>query len=91
MLEELEVKNWRNIGNKIISFKSGLNIIIGPNGAGKTSILEALYFALTSQTKSQRDLVKYKKFGTNFLEINLSIDSNHRSFSINRRYTNRLL
>lgn len=91
MLEELEIKNWRNLSNKIISFKSGLNIIIGPNGAGKTSILEALYFALTSQTKSQRDLVKYKKFGTNFLEINLSIDSNHRSFSINRRYTNRLL
>ncbi len=91
MLEALEVKNWRNIGNKIISFKSGLNIIIGPNGAGKTSILEALYFALTSQTKSQRELVKYKKFGTNFFEINLSIDSNHKSFTINRRYTKKLL
>ncbi len=90
MLEELEVFNWRNINHRKICFRKGLNIIIGPNGAGKTSLLEALYFALTSLTKTHNNFSIYKKFGTNFFEINLSIDLNNRPFIINRRYRKNL-
>ncbi|MEM0506247.1 MAG: AAA family ATPase, partial [Thermosphaera sp.] len=32
-----------------IQFDEGVNVIIGENGAGKSSILEAIYYALTSE------------------------------------------
>ena len=43
-LSALQVKNFRNLQNHIVTFGEGLNCIIGENGNGKTNILEAIYF-----------------------------------------------
>ena len=43
-LAKLQLKNFRNLEEAIISFGPGINCIFGQNGNGKTNILEALYF-----------------------------------------------
>jgi DNA replication and repair protein RecF len=43
-LSKLQIKNFRNIEDQIISFSKGINCILGDNGNGKTNILEAIYY-----------------------------------------------
>ena len=93
-LYELEIANFRNLANQLISFPEKTTLIIGNNGQGKTSIIEAIY--LLSQAKSfrgakPRDLVNWdakekneqcyikSRSITNSGEINLSYNiENHR-------------
>lgn len=42
-VNQLTIKNLRNLKHPSLSFSPQLNIIYGPNAAGKSSILEALY------------------------------------------------
>ena len=52
-IEQISLKNFRNLGNiKISNFSAGLNLFVGPNGSGKTNILEAI--GLSSLAKSCR-------------------------------------
>jgi DNA replication and repair protein RecF len=49
-VEKLQVTNFRNLEDQIISFSSGINCILGENGNGKTNILEALYVLATKKS-----------------------------------------
>lgn len=51
-LDEINIKNFRNISNISIKKFKNKNIFIGKNAQGKTSILESIYFL--SITKSHR-------------------------------------
>lgn len=51
-INELEIRNFRNIKNLKVKFKNNLNIFIGKNAQGKTSILESIFFLAI--TKSHR-------------------------------------
>ena len=42
IIQNVAIKNFKGIEDKIIDFKSGFNLIKGVNGKGKTSILEAI-------------------------------------------------
>jgi DNA replication and repair protein RecF len=42
-IQNLEIKNLRNLANVIIEPQTGINFIYGPNGSGKTSLLEAIH------------------------------------------------
>ncbi|MCY4645180.1 MAG: DNA replication and repair protein RecF [Bacteriovoracales bacterium] len=42
-LDQLKIKNFRNIEEGILSFTSGINCVFGENGNGKTNLLEAIY------------------------------------------------
>ena len=44
MLQELSVKNYRNLSIPRLKISTGTTILVGSNGQGKTNILEAIYF-----------------------------------------------
>lgn len=43
LLKELNIVNFKNIGEATLSFISGFNCFVGKNGVGKTNILDAIY------------------------------------------------
>jgi DNA replication and repair protein RecF len=43
-LKQLEIQNFRNIENALLTPVQGVNLIIGDNASGKTSLLEAIYY-----------------------------------------------
>lgn len=49
-IEELEIKNFRNLLNAKIVPSPNTNFIIGKNGSGKTSLLEAIYYLGTGRS-----------------------------------------
>ncbi len=58
----LELKNFRNYKDEVITFGEKTNIIYGDNAQGKTNALEALYiFALgkSFRTTQDRELIKF--------------------------------
>ncbi|MDE5610741.1 MAG: DNA replication/repair protein RecF [Odoribacter sp.] len=42
-LKELNIVNFKNIGEATLTFTSGFNCFVGKNGVGKTNILDAIY------------------------------------------------
>ncbi|MDE6451290.1 MAG: AAA family ATPase, partial [Odoribacter sp.] len=42
-LQELNIINFKNIGEATLAFTSGFNCFVGKNGMGKTNILDAIY------------------------------------------------
>lgn len=80
MINKVKIKNFKNISNSIINFKSNVTGIYGENGSGKTAVLEAINLAIKSlnsnQTFKQSDILKYFKQGTNeiIIEIDYSIE-----------------
>ncbi len=61
IVEEIKICDFRNYVEEKVSFKRGVNVIYGENGQGKTNLLEAIFYALTSQSfrKAQNsDLVR---------------------------------
>ena len=41
-LNKLELRNYRNYVQEVISFDPGVNLIVGNNAQGKTNLLEAI-------------------------------------------------
>ena len=50
MIESLELRDWKGIEQRLVTFEDGLNVLVGPNGAGKTSIMEAISLAFGGRT-----------------------------------------
>lgn len=46
-LEEIKVRNFRNLSDQKVKLNSSLNLIFGPNGSGKSNFCEAIHFAST--------------------------------------------
>ncbi len=44
IIEELNIKNFRNLKNVKLNFNYGFNYIEGANGTGKSTILDAIRF-----------------------------------------------
>ena len=49
-VEKLQVTNFRNLEDQIITFSPGINCILGENGNGKTNVLEALHVLATKKS-----------------------------------------
>lgn len=75
MISNLKIINFRNHANLELEFKKPITYIIGQNGAGKTSILEAIYYLITTKsfrTNNQEDLIKNN---TPFFKLEAIIDN----------------
>ena len=66
-LKSIELKNFKNISDSKIEFKSNnLSGIYGPNGTGKTSIVESLqilqrYFRIEKEFLEEEELIRQIK------------------------------
>lgn len=49
-LEQIAIKNFRNLENQVLCFNRKINIIQGLNAQGKTNLLEAIYFLAVSRS-----------------------------------------
>jgi DNA replication and repair protein RecF len=78
LLSKLQVRNFRNLSDDILSFSDGINCIFGQNGNGKTNILEAIYY-----------LINHKSFRkkTGFPQL-LSMDSEEPEILFNSFFNN---
>ena len=83
-LKSIELKNFKNISDSKIEFKSNnLSGIYGPNGTGKTSIVESLqilqrYFRIEKEFLEEEELIrqikKVMKTGENVLSIQIELE-----------------
>lgn len=83
-LKSIELKNFKNISDSKIGFKSNnLSGIYGPNGTGKTSIVESLqilqrYFRIEKEFLEEEELIrqikKVMKIGENVLSIQIELE-----------------
>ena len=62
-LHRLQLQNFRQHADSVITFETGLTGIIGTNGSGKTTILEAIAWALygNSATRGTRDSIRFSR------------------------------
>lgn len=102
-VNQLKVKNFRNIKKLEYNPKLGLNIILGKNAQGKTNILEAIYMLSGNssfRTNTDKDLVNYdatgfsirSKYNYHKRDISLFLDYNLNSgkkLLINNKKINR--
>ena len=83
-IKSLRIKNFKNIEESSIEFKSNLQRIYVSNGTGKTAIIEAievvsLYFNLNKPKevteKLQKKVNKLIMIGKNYSEIEVTFES----------------
>jgi exonuclease SbcC len=62
-LHRLQLQNFRQHADSLITFDTGLTGIIGTNGSGKTTVLEAIAWALygNSATRGTRDSIRFSR------------------------------
>lgn len=62
-IEELGVRNFRNLKEQVVRFEERVTLIVGANGQGKTSLLEAIFFlahAKSFRTSHQSELIRWR-------------------------------
>ena len=84
-----EIKNYRNLSGKTISFDETMNFLIGENNIGKTNVLELLNIFLCTgkfvesdfknvlQPISIKMIIKYETDEIGFFEDNFDIDNSN--------------
>jgi exonuclease SbcC len=62
-LHRLQLQNFRQHADSVLTFQTGLTGIIGTNGSGKTTILEGISWALygNSATRGTRDSIRFSR------------------------------
>jgi len=62
-LHRLQLQNFRQHADTVVTFETGLTGIIGTNGSGKTTLLEAIAWALygNSATRGTRDSIRFAR------------------------------
>lgn len=51
-LKQIEILNFKNIGNTLLEFSPGVNCLLGKNGMGKSNLLDAIHLLSMARTMS---------------------------------------
>jgi len=89
-LHRLQLQNFRQHAETVVTFETGLTGIIGPNGSGKTTILEAIAWALygNSATRGTRDSIRFSRAGPrSAVRVELEFDLAGHRYRIARGLT----
>ena len=98
---KLKLRQFRNLREQTLYFKSGLNILYGSNGQGKTNLIEAIYFLTHGRSFRTNDvqvLVNRNDFKGFYLEsevinkniincIRMTVFGKVKSFILNEKKT----
>lgn len=80
----LQVNDFRNLSNQVITFDPYFNFIIGDNGSGKSSLLESIFYIGHGKSFRTHKVEHLSKQGTSCFSINVkSIDGNNLGISKN--------
>lgn len=81
-VKEIELKDFRNYGEQIVSFHEKVNIITGNNAQGKTNLLESLYImSLGKSFRTTRDS-EMIAFGKDFCRVKSKTIKNEEELEI---------
>ena len=86
IIKNISIVNTRKIESGRIEFSKNTNIIIGANGTGKTTILEAIYFLLTTKSfrkKANQNIITNNK---KELQIQAETQNNKEKFQTKLTY-----
>lgn len=64
LLEQLTVRDFRNLAEETVAFHPRANILVGKNGQGKTNFLESLYFLATTKSFRTARAASLFRFGS---------------------------
>src|SRR4051812_6527724 len=87
-VENLSVKNFRNISEATLHPDRAINFLVGPNGIGKTSMIEALGLLATLRSFRDSKTASLIKWGTSRGEVACALtfdDSNSGEWKTNLR------
>lgn len=100
MLNNLQIKNYRNISKLETEIINGGNLIIAPNGSGKTNVLESIYFSVLGESfkpiETNAEVIGplneftkiFTKWGNDTLEVTVSnTEKINRNFLLNTKKT----
>ena len=90
-LHRLQLQNFRQHADSLITFDTGLTGIIGTNGSGKTTILEAIAWALygNSATRGTRDSIRFSRAAPRSpVRVELDFDLAGHRYRVVRGLTN---
>lgn len=62
IIEEIKLRNYRNLGDQRIKVNPSLNLVFGPNGSGKTNLCESIHFASSGDNlkgSRQKELINW--------------------------------
>lgn len=82
IINSIEMTNFISHEKTYINFEPGVNIITGKNGAGKTSILDAIKFALFSDSRNDEKINELIKKGKKFFDIILTFNINNNKYEL---------
>ena len=88
LINNINLKNYRNYENLSLNFSKNINMIIGQNGQGKTNIVEAIHFlsfAKSFRTNRDKEVIN---FGKDSAYIKSSIQNIDDSYAIDIRISN---
>ncbi len=86
IINSIEMTNFISHEKTLINFESGVNIITGKNGAGKTSILDAIKFALFSDSRNNEKIADLIKKGKNFFDLTLKFTINENNYELYKHF-----
>jgi len=100
MLNNLVIKNYRNIENLTTSIGGDGNLIIAPNGSGKTNALESIYYSVLGESfkpmESNAEVIGpwlefakvSSKWGNDSLDLTISnTEKINRNYQLNTKKT----
>ncbi len=86
IIQSIEITNFISHEKTIMNFEIGVNIITGKNGAGKTSILDAIKFALFSDSRNNEKINELIKNGKKSFDINLVFTNNNHQYEVYKHF-----
>ncbi len=77
VIEEIIIKNFRNIGDINLYPHNKLNYFIGDNAQGKTNIIESIYFCSFLKSYRNKNSINLIKNNEDHFFINIKINNNN--------------
>lgn len=87
LCKKVELCNFRNAENEVITFDDGINVLHGENAQGKTNLLEAIYYISLGKSFRTSHEGEIIRFGEQYASISLDYESGGREQNITMRFS----
>lgn len=89
IIKSIELSNYRNYENMVITFDEGTNILYGDNAQGKTNILEAAFISGTTKSHRGTKDKEIIRFGQDESHIKTTVIKKDREYLIDMHLRSR--